>query len=610
MTCALKILLATERIVHVSHPIYTFSWLVMDCMYLYIACGVCYEYVQAGVQELRLRLTLMQGQVAEFEETRENKTFAIRLADTEGRIRELEANVANATVTADNLWIEMRDVEKRIQALQTQLAAVFTLSSQVQLRAVTADAQSLQVEEEVTEVKSDVTEAYSTLRGFESRSQVIEDSLSNITATANISNNLADEASALADLHQTVAAMLNITVMHAAEVAEEAKTTARRAWLSQQTDKERLPDVAMTMTKYTRDAEDARLRVVVAEAAADEAKLDANGLLANASSPPPVHGLMDLRQRLDDANGTTASLAAQTDSLQRNYSDTVANIDQKRVEARNLMDQAASLGSGADFLHQRANEALNKTSTAVTSGTTTLEAAEDMLDILQNFNARITNTSSQATSALQRVDEIRNISEHTSEEARQILADHQQALADAQQAEKLAQQAQSTAEEAEQTARNVKDNFDRILVTASTQKSEAADKLSDAVLLNASANSLLSNCAVDSRTVEQKSHNVDTALSTLSACDQRVDDGRVKVEQLLADIEHLDKLDMEQVRSLASRLDKLKEQLTGLDLTATLASLASQLDQQKQTEADHQNDIDTLKGELEEVKVLFQKTCT
>lgn len=580
-------------------------------MSVFLACGVCYEDVQAGVEELRLRLTMMQTQLATFDETRRNETFAVRLADAESGIRQLEANVANVTTTADILWVEIRDIEGRIATIESQLRSAGTLSFDGQRRAVTADRLSSSVEEELIEVQDDVTEAYNTLNNVIKPSiQSIGDKLSNITALADTSSDLATEASALANLQTTAADMVSSSAAIAANESAAAKATAERAWMSQQTDKQRLPDAAKTLSNYANDVEEARAWVVAAETASSQAEMDAAQVLANASSPPPDHALMDLRQRLKDADRTTADLAAQTESLKGNYSDLVTDVDQKRNETTTSMQQLAALDSDAETFKQRADEAYRKASDAVSSGTSTLNTAEDMLDILQNFNDRITETSSQAATALQRVDEIRNVSESSSEQARQILADHQQALANAREAERLAEEAKTTALEAEQTATTVKNNFDSILVTASTQKSESADRLNDAVSLNASANTLLRDCTNNSQTVDEKSRNVDTAVNSLTACDQRVDDGHVRVEQLLADIDNLQQLNMTQLNSLATRINDLEEQLKGIDLTTALASMASQLESQKQTAADHEGEINSLQAEVDEVKLVFQKTCT
>ena len=587
------------------------SCLLLNNFFALVACGVCYSDVQAGVEELRQRVKAIRTQLTVFEKSRHNETFQVHFEDAERRVRQLQNDLTSSTARMDNLWVDIRLAENRIVALQMQVSSASSLSRDGQRIAVTASTQSQQVEELLSNVEADVTDAHVTLsRNIEPKSRSITGDFSNITALASRSADLAQEASDLVDLHNSNSDIVINTAARVGAVASEAKLKAEQAWMDQQNDKRRITDIAISLSNLNEEVEDTKAQVILAETEALQVEQTAAQVLANASLPPSNHTLMDLRHRLSHTDNTTKSLAAQTESLQSIYSSTVTEVEQKRSETTKAFNQATSLGLDAESLKQHANNAYGKASNAVSSGTATLNAAKDMLDVLQNFNERITETSAQAATALEKVDEIRIVSEAASKQARQVLSDNQQALVDAQTAEKLAEEAKSTAETAEQTATDVRSNFNQIIITASTQRSEAADEVRKASMLNASAESALQSCAADKATVEKFADNVDTAVSDLTACDQRIDEGQAKVKQLLEDIINLDQLDSDQINVLTTRIQGLKQRLQNLDLTAVLASLSAQLKRQQVLAADHESVITSLRQEVDDVKVIFQNTCT
>ena len=576
----------------------------------FLGCDSCYDDLKASIDDLRGRFAAVTTRIDLFESTRSSESFADRLADVDERLRRLDVDVQAGEASVADIRRQIADIEADLTALENEESALETSMNSLDSTANTLIVRADSLVDTTRSTERIVTSSYETIdQTIQPDVVSSEADLTEILSLTQSTNSIAASAENLAVNQTAVAAALTNSSLNSDAAASSARVFAEDA-LSQATIDGRTLFNVTSSVDDRREAVDAiGSNLTIAESRVSDAVAAAADVSNRSSKSREDFGLSRLGDELSAANEKLASL----DEKLKNVASTYSSVAQDSETYRNRVDgnlvEVARDETLSQGFENRADDALAKGEAAVSSTSATLSAANDMLDILKNFNDRITTTSASAAKALEQVEGIRNSSRAAADQATQILQDNQMAQEDAAASRLSAQKAEMASNDAFDTVTTVRSESRDPLKTAPIAKSDADQAKIDAIASNETAESLVARCAANRTVLDGYVASTEKVEADILACENDTNALRVRVQELMSALENIERLDDNAVQSVRQTVDDLSDSLVELDLAREIESLRQVAAEQRAAISVNDAQIASLEREIEEVSAELSATC-
>ncbi|XP_078687078.1 laminin subunit beta-1-like [Branchiostoma floridae x Branchiostoma belcheri] len=577
-----------------------------------IECEGCYDQIETRTAKLRLLI----DNITQFVDmltsgADQNVLFSTRLETIQSQV----AALYNRSQETEDMAAEMHDTLKQLNTSAQEVLLGLT---------VAVESEVMQIEALFEQALGNVTrgqaERNTTVRQLKMAYNVINNSLPGVSAELDnlvdtLNQTLAEMAAIQGEVNTSISTVLGTlgdiqtSASRAFQQAQQAQQVASKAVALHQNTTELIQQLNQTARNISTSLDSQMDQIqglsgTVSNAA--QVAMDTESSL-NSTESLPTEEVEELIDRSRGLQERAKNLTQQVTSNMTEAEATAGRIQQAQQTTAQLDGEVQGLEEQANSLHNRSSQAFAEAQAAVQRAQDDFTAAEEMLNVLQNFTVLSQAMQEVVAVSLQQVEQVQSGS-----------------LAATQQAQQLQQELQSAAGTAQAALQQV----ETMQALVSSRSQETADILSQAEVLNTSASALPSadqaagnvSAANSSRvpTMQQACRNLTQDKDRLEAEVRRVGGQVIEtqssvvqsqqtVSQLATDLQNVQLLDGGRLQDIRNEVEALQAGITSEQLDATIQQLKDSSTAQRTWIQEKHTQITIIRNKLQNLQILKEQ---
>nr|XP_006820868.1 PREDICTED: laminin subunit beta-1-like [Saccoglossus kowalevskii] len=555
-----------------------------------VPCDSCYDVIDeemTKLRELTQNLTDFVGYLSSQDNTTELGPFYIRLQETEDVIMELAANINEAVAEEDDLNARIESLNGTMQTLMSLLSNDITNAvNETNVDINEAVDNVAGSKDTIDTIEQRITDSYNmlnsgTLEQAQITLQALQSDLNklDIQITSAASSTTGD----IADLEAQVDDMSTKTEA-ARQSALQALQTVQEAQLLHDNTTNRVSDLRSAATFVQQKSENLDSQATEMLSRAQSTNQEATAALTKAMSPND-NADTDVENLIDSASVKIAQAGAIENQATQALEQNLYIIDEV-ADAGNITDitlaEVNTVTADVTARYDRSTNAYTLANSALELSGATFDAANEMLNTLENFESIVDEVEQAADTAMDTVASVVELSNSATLEARAI----QSELSDS---ELHADSALSIADEAFNMAEAERESVAPANNRANQLAEEAAAKLTDTDSLIQDVKSINTTLVAPQQAIcNDYATTMDTLEATVLEATDQSNQALVMVAQtetdlklLLASLENIGTIDTSQLSGYAERIAAARNTFTETDFAASIAALKIAVDEQQ-----------------------------
>ncbi|XP_041481150.1 laminin subunit gamma-1-like [Lytechinus variegatus] len=581
-----------------------------------IPCPECYNLVRDNVNVHRLNLDALRDKINQIS----SNPTVINDTDFERRLRELEGLLNQTIDDAQRATAEDRTLADNLNAIKDDLGDLRDALARIRAKINEADGVTQDAKQDVAEAMAIIERLKRMLPDaqdyLDNEGWALLDRLRGLTANMSAQDRLmqemAREATQLADNHTRMALMVEETSQEALEIAYQALEAARNSGTG--------GDLEAMVESVERNYVDAQELFNQASQAADEcfdraqrAAEEALRLLTKANMPLSPLDVNSLLEAANDHSYRAAGLIGEANDLRRENIQLLGQIADDAQRAAELLQQAEDAEKGIARLLAQADAARAIANEARMSAEQTLQEAKEILKTLQGFNEQIEQSKQEADDAKLRIPDIEAMIDRANMTAHNASDAISNAEGDAMAARNFARLAEENATAASEAARAVKTDAEATKLEAQEQKDRADDMKDDATELMMKLNATEAQAKEDGDMADLAQEKANAAKQVAGAAVQAAQNALDQLQMIKAELDGAGSIDLERLQDLEDDYLNINATiLLDFRLDDTMNELRGYAAQQEGWISAYQFDLSEIRKEIanvEEIRDALPEFC-
>ncbi|XP_019643140.1 PREDICTED: laminin subunit gamma-1-like [Branchiostoma belcheri] len=577
-----------------------------------IECEGCYDQIETRTAKLRL----LRDNITQFVNMlnsgdNQNVLFSTRLETIQSQV----AGLYNRSQETEDVAAEMHDTLKQLNTSAQEVLLGLTVAVESEVKQIEGLFQQA-----LGNISSGQAERNATVRQLKRAYNVINNSLPGVSAELDnlvdtLNQTLAEMAAIQGEVNISISTVLGTlgdiqtSALRAFQQAQQAQQVASKAVALHQNTTELIQQLNQTARNISASLDsqmDQVLGLYGTVSHATQVAMD-TARSVNSTESLPTEEVVELIERSRGLQERANKLTLQVTSNMTEAEATAENIQQAQKTTAQFDGEVQRLQEQADSLHNRSSQAFAEAQAAVQRAQDNFTAAEEMLNVLQNFTVLSQAMQEVVAVSLQQVEQVQSGSLAATQQAQQLQQDLQLAA--------------GTAQAALQQVENMQE-------MVNNRSQETSDILSQAEALNTSAAALPSadqaagnvSAANSSRvpTMQQACRNLTQDKDRLEAEVRRVGGQVIEtqssvvqsqqtVSQLASDLQNVQLLDRGRLQDIRNEVEALRTEITSEQLDATIQQLQDSSTAQHTWIQEKHTQITTIRNKLQNLQILKEQ---
>ncbi|XP_061427845.1 laminin subunit gamma-1-like isoform X1 [Lethenteron reissneri] len=521
-------------------------------------CPPCYRLVRDKAQDLRERLRELEQafeRIASDPGTGTDRHFEMKLQQAASAVEQLLRDAQHTQMSDQGLQSQLDELERTLASQKGRLQKMGDTVGETDGVAARAGRRAGDTQRMLERAQHELERAKAAIASVNIDGK-------NVTGPNNFTV-LAEEARRLADSHKQAADDIERTANLANDTSTAAYNLLRKTLAEEN-------DMGGQISELTRRVGAAKTQGMQLEALADAVHKEAKAagdkalqIYANASTSVPNVDIDALQAGADRVKGRAAELDGKVSEQQGQFRELQDDLRPRVDEAKRLMQRGNTEQQVLDQLLARANAAFNSAKEAEGKGKATLKEATDTLNILRDFDKRVSDNKTAAEEALRRVPAVQAQIESANAKTRQAEEALGNAANDARDARAMAQDAEEIARRAQERAGGLKTEVENAYGDAAGLAEGAAGLLAGLAGAEAELARKQQDAARDMDLANMAAEAAQEAEDKARRAKSSVSGALEQIEQLLRDLGSLEDVDLGRLQDLERKYAEAERALAG-----------------------------------------------